>query len=117
MEFNNINSSNQLIITTHSPFIINYLSIAIQSGYLKNKIDSSPKAKNLIPKLNKIISEKSLIFAESTAVYQFKETDGSIEKLSSYEGIPSDKNYLNNYLRECNQLFDSLLEIEEELEA
>ncbi|KPA17132.1 ATPase AAA [Candidatus Magnetomorum sp. HK-1] len=115
LEFNNINSSNQLIITTHSPFIINYLSVAIQGGYLKNKIDLSPKAEKLIPKLNKIISEKSLIFSESTAVYQFNETDGSIEKLSSYEGIPSDTNYLNDYLRECNQLFDSLLEIEEEL--
>ncbi len=116
LEFNNINSNNQLIITTHSPFIINYLSIAIQGGYLKNKIDSSPKAEKLIPKLNKIISEKSLIFSESTVMHQFDEIDGSIEKLTSYQGIPSDKNYLNHYLRECNQLFDSLLEIEEELQ-
>ncbi|RLC19785.1 MAG: ATP-binding protein [Deltaproteobacteria bacterium] len=115
LEFNNINSGNQLIITTHSPFIINYLSIAIQSGYLKNKIDASPKAEKLIPKLNKIIYEKSQVSSEATVVYQFNETDGSIKELSSYEGIPSDNNYLNDNLRECNQLFDSLLEIEEEL--
>jgi len=115
LEFNNINSGNQLIITTHSPFIINYLSIAIQGGYLKNRIDASPNAENLIPKLKRIISEKSLISSDTVVVYQFNETDGSIKKLSAYEGIPSDNNYLNDNLREGNQLFDSLLEIEEEL--
>lgn len=37
------------------------------------------------------------------------------DTLSTYEGIPSDTNYLNENLKECNQLFDSILEIEEEL--
>jgi len=115
LEFNNISSGNQLIITTHSPFIISCLSIAVQGGYLKNRIDASPKAEKLIPRLNNIVSEKALISSEATAVYQFDETDGSIKKLSSYEGIPSDRNYLNDNLREGNKLFDSLLEIEEEL--
>lgn len=115
LEFNNINPGNQLIITTHSPFIINFLSIAIQGQYLKNKIDASPKAEKLIPKLNKIVSVNSLISSETTIVYQFDETDGSIKELSSYEGIPSDNNYLNDNLREGNKLFDSLLEIEEDL--
>lgn len=30
LQFNNMNGGNKLIITTHSPYIINYLSIAIQ---------------------------------------------------------------------------------------
>jgi predicted ATPase len=115
LEFNNINSDNKLIMTTHSPFIINFLSIAIQGEYLKRKIDTSLKANQLIPKLNKIISEKALVSSDVVVIYQLNEVDGSIEKLSAPEGIPSDKNYLNNYLREGNQLFDSLLEIEEEL--
>jgi len=115
LEFNNINSDNKLIMTTHSPFIINFLSIAIQGESLKRKIETSTKANQLIPKLNKIISEKALVPSDVVVVYQLNEVAGSIEKLSAYEGIPSDKNYLNNYLREGNQLFDSLLEIEEEL--
>jgi len=115
LEFNNISSGNQLIITTHSPFIINYLSIAIQGGYLKNKIDLSPKAEKLMTKLNKIISEKALVSSEAVVVYQFDETDGTIKQLPDYKGIPSDDNYLNDNLRESNHLFDSLLEIEEEL--
>ncbi len=116
LEFNNISPGNQLIITTHSPFIINYLSIAIRGRYLKDKIDASPKAETLIPKLNKIVSVNSLISSETTIVYQFDETDGSIKELSSREGIPSDNNYLNDNLREGNKLFDSLLEIEEDLQ-
>jgi predicted ATPase len=115
LEFNNINSDNKLIMTTHSPFIINFLSIAIQGEYLKKKIDTSLKANQLIPKLNKLISEKSLVSSGEVVVYQFNETDGSIKKLSAPEGIPSDKNFLNDNLREGNLLFDSLLEIEEEL--
>jgi predicted ATPase len=115
LEFNNINAGNQLIITTHSPFIINFLSIAIQGEYLKNKIEASPQVEKLISKLNKIISKKALVSTELVVVYQFNETDGSIKELSTPEGIPSDKNYLNDNLREGNQLFDSLLEIEEEL--
>lgn len=115
LEFNNINVGNKLIMTTHSPYIINFLSIAIQGEYLKSKIEKSVKANQLISKLNKIISVKSLVSSDAVVVYQLDETDGSIKKLSTPEGIPADNNYLNNSLREGNQLFDSLLEIEEEL--
>ncbi|RZB30368.1 MAG: hypothetical protein SRB1_02648 [Desulfobacteraceae bacterium Eth-SRB1] len=115
LEFNNINSGNKLIMSTHSPFIINFLSIAIQGEYLKSQIDTSLRSNQLIPKLNKIISEKALVPSSVVVVYQLDEADGSIEKLSMPEGIPSDNNYLNYNLRECNQLFDSLLEIEEEI--
>ena len=115
LELNNINSGNKLIISTHSPFIINFLSIAIQGEYLKSKIYTSLKSNQLIPKLNNIISEKALVSSSVVVVYQLDEADGIIEKLPMPEGIPSDNNYLNDNLRECNQLFDSLLEIEEEL--
>ena len=113
LEFNNINSDNKLIMSTHSPFIINFLSIAIQGEYLKRKIDASSKADQLISKLNEIISDKSLISSDNVMVYQLNEEDGSINKLPTPEGIPSDRNYLNDNLREGNHLFDSLLEIEE----
>ena len=46
---------------------------------------------------------------------QLDEKNGSITKLEMIEGIPSDKNYLNESLAEGNLLFDSLLEIEQDL--
>jgi len=108
--FANINVGNKLIMTTHSPYIINYLSIAIQAGILKTKI----KTKNLLEKLNDVVPVKSTIESSDIVFYQFDD-NGSITKLPDYEGIPSDKNYLNKSLAEGNQLFDSLLEIEQEL--
>lgn len=112
LEFNNINSSNKLIMTTHSPYIINYLSIAIQADYLKKKIKSN---NSLMDKLNAIVPIKSTVNSNSISVYQLDEKTGIIKKLDNYEGIPSDKNLLNESLAEGNDLFDSLLEIEQEL--
>lgn len=115
LEFNNMNADNKLIITTHSPYIVNFISIAIQGGYLRDKIIEEKGDKELLDKLNKVVSEKALISAKNVVVYQLDENDGSVKRLSSAEGIPTDKNYLNDFLKEGNQLFDSLLEIEEEI--
>jgi len=112
IEFNNFVPSNKLIITTHSPYIINYLSIAIQADYLKNKINTNDFLKR---KLNKLVPLKSTINAKEISIYQLDEESGIITKLNSYEGIPSDSNFLNKSLAEGNDLFDSLLEIEQEL--
>ncbi len=96
-------------------YIINFLSIAIQGEYLVGKIKKSAKKDDLLHKLYNIIPKESLISAKNVIVYQLDELDGSIKKLESINGIPSDKNYLNYSLEESNLLFDSLLEIEQEL--
>jgi predicted ATPase len=114
LEFNNMNDGNKLIMTTHSPYLINYLNIAIQGKYLQNEIKKHKKT-NLLSELDKKISQKSLIDSLDVAIYQLNEKDGTINKLANPEGIPSDKNYLNQSIREGNILFDSLLEIEEKI--
>ncbi|HNW52011.1 MAG TPA: AAA family ATPase [Prolixibacteraceae bacterium] len=111
LEFNNLSEGNKLIMTTHSPYIINYLSLAIQADYLKGKIHSDM----LLEKLNSIVPLKSTISASDVAIYQLDERDGTIRKLSTFDGIPSDKNLLNQSLADGNELFDQLLEIEQEL--
>ncbi|MES2732346.1 MAG: ATP-binding protein [Bacteroidota bacterium] len=115
LKFNSMNTGNKLIVTTHSPYIIVYLSIAIQGNYLEKKINQSANKDELLTKLYKLIPEKSLVPAADVIVFQLNEEDGSIKKLASVDGIPSDKNYLNDMLAEGNHLFDSLLEIEQEL--
>jgi predicted ATPase len=113
--FNGMNAGNKLIMTTHSPYIINYLSIAIQGKYLEGRLKQSHKKSELLLKLYELIPEKALLSGDSVAVFQLNEADGVISKLASVDGIPSDSNYLNNMLAEGNQLFDALLEIEQEL--
>jgi len=112
LEFNNISKSNQLIITTHSPYIINYMSISVQANFLKERIINN---KLLLQRLDKIVPLKSTISSSDLSIYQLDEKDGTIKKLNDYEGIPSDNNYLNHSLADGNRLFDSLLEIEQEL--
>ena len=114
LEYANDNADNILILTTHSPFIINYLSLAVQGNHLKNKIQTAANASELIKRLEKIVSSKSVIEATDVIVYQLDDA-GNILKLSNYEGIPSDKNYLNASLAENSIAFDNLLEIEEDL--
>lgn len=115
LKCNSMNNGNKLIMTTHSPYIINYLSIAVQGEYLEGKIKKSVNKDVLLPKLYRLIPKESLISANNLVVYQLDEKDGSIKKLETIDGIPSDKNYLNDSLVESNLLFDSLLEIEQEL--
>jgi predicted ATPase len=113
--FNNMNVGNKLILTTHSPYIVNFISIAIQGNEVKTKIIKSGNSNALLSHLYKIVNQEALINANDTVIYQMNEIDGSIKKLPSQYNIPSDKNFLNDLLGESNRLFDKLLEIEEDI--
>lgn len=110
-ECNNLREENCLAITTHSPYIINYASIAIQAGQLLGKI----KSEELKNSLNSVVPIKSTLKGEDVVIYQLDEKDGSINILSTFEGISSDYNFLNDSLSIGNKMFDRLLEIEQEL--
>ena len=114
---NETKPGNRVIITTHSPYLINFLSVAIYGAALSKKIDSSNKKESLKNKLFKVVPQGALTSVDDVSIYQLSETDGSIKKLSSVEGIPSDDNFLNNLIQKGNQEFDKLLEIEEQLEC
>lgn len=113
--YNNEFEGNKLIMTTHSPYVINYLSIAIQGEYLMGKIRETGRDANLLPKLNELIPIASLVSQNDVVIYELDEKTGTITKLPTYEGIPSDQNFLNGSLAQGNELFDALLEIEQEL--
>jgi predicted ATPase len=115
LAFNNRHNENRLIITTHSPYLINYLSIAIQGHYLLSLMLKKESAKGLFEQLDKVAPEASLVDGLDVVVYELDEKNGSIARLANTEGIPSDKNFLNLSIRQGNELFDQLLEIEESL--
>ena len=116
LEINNEHEKNRLIVTTHSPYLINYLTLAIEGRALLNKMQAKGNVNSeLILKFYKIIPSESLVAGNDVAIYELDETNGTIKRLPTTEGIPSDKNYLNQSLRDCNNMFDALLEIEQEL--
>ncbi len=110
-----MNDSNILIMTTHSPYLINFLSISIQGAYLLCEIEKSGNATKLRDRLNTVVPIQSTVSGDDVVVYQLDEESGLISKLATLEGVPSDQNYLNQSLRHGNEMFDALLEIEEEL--
>lgn len=105
------NGNNRLVMTTHSPYLINYLSLAVKAYGIKGKV----KTDELKNRLSNIVPLSSVVNPNDLVIYELDEMKGSIKKLGNFEGIPSDQNFLNSSLSEGNHLFDALLEIEEEI--
>lgn len=108
VEFANKKNENILIITTHSPYVINYLTLAVKANMVLQKTNSD----ELKSKLNSIVPLESTIEAKELAIYKIDDS-GAIKILDDYNGLPSDENYLNDKLAESNELFTNLLEIED----
>ena len=97
-------SGNELVFTTHSPYMINFLTLSIKGGEIKRKGGDEQTIGGIVP-------VESLINGKEVSVYQL--SNGCAEKLSTYNDLPSDNNYLNNSLFETNEAFNELLDIED----
>jgi predicted ATP-binding protein involved in virulence len=123
LEFNNTirenetEPRNKIIITTHSPYLINFLSIAVYGEVLSQKIKLSAQKELLGKELSEIIPQGALTSGKDVSIYQINDMDGIVSKLPMPNGIPSDDNLLNNLIGQGNNEFDKLLEIEEKLEC
>ena len=117
LKFNNVDYNNKLVITTHSPYLINYLTLVIKAEMIfkKIKINHTGKHDDLLLKLFQIVPYNSMVSSENTIIYELDEKDGSIGLLDNYSGLPSDENQLNNKLEESNELFANLLEIQQKI--
>lgn len=100
---------NQLVLTTHSPYIINNVSLAIKAWDVAQKTQDEA----LRARVASIVPEASWMSGEDVIVYELT-PDGRIAPLPTYDGMPSDDNQLNVLLGETNDLFNALLEIEDD---
>jgi predicted ATPase len=113
LEFNNTTKENKLIMTTHSPYLINYLTLTVKAYNVSKKIESSSNKVELNSRLDKIVPSTSIVSPDDWVVYELDEKDGTIKRLENYKGLPSDDNYLNNGMDTSNEYFANLLEIED----
>ena len=95
---------NKLLITTHSPYILAYLTQSAKAAELLKK--GVPENE-----IEKIIPVKAAVSGTKISVYETK-SDGTIKLLEPYENLPSDDNELNKALVEQNDSFSDLLELE-----
>ena len=108
LEFNNLNEGNKLIMTTHSPYLINYLTLCVKADMVKSNLNSDESKR----KLAEIVPLQSTVNSDDLIIYELDETNGTIKKLDDYKGLPSDENYLNDSLEDTNELFAQIQEIE-----
>ncbi len=111
LKYKNDTDKNKLVITTHSPYIINYITLAIKAYTVRQKIHQTNKD-NLMNDLATIVPPNAAVDSSSVIIYQLNNS-GSIEVLEDYKGLPSDENYLNEFLAESNDAFIKLIEIED----
>ena len=110
LEYNNAEKENKLILTTHSPYIINYLMLAIKAAEIDEKANGD---EFVASKLYRIVPQKAMTPMQNVAIYELDEKTGSISMLEQSFGLPSNENYLNNLLGETNTLFSELMGIED----
>lgn len=115
LAINNINSDNKLIMTTHSPYLINYLTLAVKADSLIDRSMNYKGEGDFKTAISKVVPFNSIVRPGDLVVYELNENDGTIKLLESYKGLPSDENYLNQGLSESNELFAQLLEIQQAL--
>lgn len=112
LNFNNSLQANRLIITTHSPYLINELTIAIKVEQLKTDAKNNEEVKENI---NAIFPLASSLSPNNVAVYEHNEKEACFSLLETYQGLPSDENFLNTQLEDSNNRFADLLDIEQTL--
>lgn len=112
VEFAKSMQDSRLLMTTHSPYILNWLSLAAMADLTAAKVDHVPYLKD---KLDTFFKPEHRVSPEQLAFYEFNEETGQIRKLPISEGIVSSSNCLNEYLKSANQLLDQLFELEEML--
>lgn len=110
--FNNALPNNKLIVTTHSPYLINELTMAIKTGMLQTKKEIDEETKK---KIDAVYPLSSSLLPGDVAVYEHNKLEACFSLLKNYKGIPSDENFLNNELEDSNSRFADLLEIEQTL--
>lgn len=104
----------ELLLTTHSPYIINYLTLAVKAELVLKRLENSTctNPTDLRQQVHAIVSEGASLPPAQLVIYELDEA-GNIQQLSDYRGLPSDENYLNARLAESNDLFTKLIEIED----
>lgn len=102
---------NQLVITTHSPYIINSVTLAIKAKQVAEKL----RSKDLQQRLDDLVPYHSMIDGTKATIYELY-LDGSIRELKKFNDMPSDENQLNTMLERSNEKFDAILDLKDEEE-
>lgn len=110
LSYKNLNEKNKLIVTTHSPYLLNAISLAVASWNVYDRLNVSSATRK---ELEAIVPKEASLAPEQLRIYKTDE-QGDISLLENIDGFPSDENYLNDILGEFNDNFGRILELGDE---
>lgn len=107
---------NQLVVSTHSPYVVNAFVASQMVAQLLTRIsDCRPDdGKRLIRKVNGIFPVKAALDKKDMALYEL-DGRGVVRRLPTKGRVFSDEHSLNRALGKWNELFDELLMLEARL--
>lgn len=108
LKINNRMEANQLVLTTHSPYVLSYLTLAVKAGNMLAHAVSE-EARSAVAG---VVDAGAETRSEQVSLYELS-ADGEVRLLSNTYGVLDDDNYLNNALEDTNELYDRLMDIEE----
>jgi predicted ATPase len=104
----NRNSANRLVLTSHSPYIVHFLTLAVKA---KQILSRSNTDFDDVLRVNKIVPSGAELLGDRLRIYELEASNGTLSKLKQYRDLPSDENYLNLALEDFNTKFNELLSI------
>ena len=109
----NAQPSNKLLISTHSPFVVNSMVTASMAKSLF-AMPEMDRISNTREELESLFPEACAVAQSEMALYEFSD-DGSISQLDADSGVFSDANLLNRELDMWNERFGNMLAIKARL--
>lgn len=113
----NLYKGNRLVISTHSPFVVNSMVMSSMASNLYSVLADRQGDETCVEysaRLGGIWQRSHSVRQEDMSLYEFDGT-GGIRRLEVEGGLFSDGNKLNSFLEKWNDDFDEMLSIEEEL--
>ncbi len=101
-----LNDKNKLVVTSHSPYVLNFIILATEAYNLYSK-KLSEESKE---KLQTIVPKGSALDINQVHVYEL-DGQGGVVELSKSEGFLTDVNQLNFAFEEINQSFSDMMEL------
>lgn len=85
LSINNRLERNKLVLTTHSPYLVNYVTLVVKAAMIEQKIPEN--SVELKDSLYGVVPSESIMKASDLHIYELK--DGEAILLENYDGIPS----------------------------
>lgn len=108
---NPYNNATNIVMFTHSPYIINWLGCLVKAGNLYDKFEDTEYENHISKHIDKNISIRN----KGLSVFELN-SENVIVEYKNTNGLPPDEDYLNNELIFTNDTFSDLLEIQQNIE-